>query len=386
MTFPELLSIFRRHLFLPDPGPLEVLLGALVANLLPGDPVWLLFVGPPSCGKTEMLSTLGGLKFIHEVSIFTEAGLLSGSTSRRPGATGGLLAEMGKFGVIVAKDFTSLLSERQETRAGLLAALREIYDGRWCRRLGVDGGRTLGWKGKAGVLGAVTETIDRHTAVIGAMGERMAIYRMPVLDDEGRLEQARVAHRNAGRQSEMRAELVEAVTTLVSELQLPNAPEPLSDEGAEVLIRLADLATRCRSAVERDPRDREVELVPQPEAAARLQAVLIQLLRGLWAVGVDDDEAVRLVAKVALDGMSKARRAVVDLLVGTRSGVLWTSAEIADAVGLPTGLASRTLQDLAAHGLVDRHSDGERHRWGPGVWLTTRWTELGLPRAIGEVQ
>ena len=119
---------------------------------------------------------------------------------------------MGKFGIIVCKDFTSLLSEAPQTRSELLAALREIYDGSWVRHLGADGGRVLSWSGKTGLIAAVTETIERHTADIGAMGERFIFYRMPPLDDEERLDQARAAARNAGRQQEMRAELATAVS------------------------------------------------------------------------------------------------------------------------------------------------------------------------------
>jgi len=111
MSFDDVVAVFRRHLYLPDPGPLAVVLATVVANRLPGDPVWLLMVGPPASGKTEILSSLSKLPYIHEASTITEAGLLSGSTTRREGATGGLLAEMGAFGIIVCKDFTSVLSE-----------------------------------------------------------------------------------------------------------------------------------------------------------------------------------------------------------------------------------------------------------------------------------
>ncbi len=386
MTIEDLVAVFRRHLYLPDPGPLLVVVGTVVANLLSGDPVWALLVGPPASGKTELLNSLGQLPFVHAASTFTEAGLLSGSVSRRPGATGGLLAELGAQGFIVCKDFTSVLAESADTRSGLLAALREIFDGAWVRRLGVEGGRTLAWQGKAGLLGAVTETIDRHADVMGAMGERMVLYRMPLLDDEGRLDQARVALRNTGHQEAIRAELAEAVATFVTELALPEAPEPVDEAGVEVLIRLADLATRCRSVVERDQRSREVELVPQPEAAARLQSVLLQLTRGLWTIGVGDEEVQRLVVKVALDGMTKARRAAVELMVTARPGVLWTTAQVADAVGLPTPLATRTLTDLAAHRIAERHSDGHRNRWGPSEWLTTRWKELRLDQFTTSVE
>ena len=379
MTLDELLGVFRSHLYLPDPRPLYIVLATVVANRLTGDPVWLLLVGPPSCGKTELLSALSRLSYVHEVSTFTEAGLLSGSTSRQPGATGGLLAELGDFGVVICKDFTSVLSERPETRAGLLAALREVYDGAWVRRLGVAGGRTLGWRGKAGLLAAVTETIDRHAAVIGSMGERFVLYRMPALDDDGRLAQGRAAMANAGRQGPMRAELAEAVSDFLAGVSLPDEPEPISEEAAESLVLLADLATRCRSVVERDPRDREVELVPQPESCARLQAGLVQLTRGMFTIGVPDDEVGPLLAEVALDGMPKARRAVVELLVGSGPNLLYTSAQVADAVGLPTGATNRTLADLAAHGVVERHSDRDLHRWEASSWLRERWAQLGLP-------
>ena len=35
----------------------------------------------------------------------------------------------------------------RDTRAEVLAALREVYDGRWSRNVGTDGGRTLDWTG-----------------------------------------------------------------------------------------------------------------------------------------------------------------------------------------------------------------------------------------------
>ena len=47
-----------------------------------------------------------------------------------------------------------------DIRAQVLAALREIYDGRWYRDVGTDGGRTLEWTGRIAVVGAVTTAWD----------------------------------------------------------------------------------------------------------------------------------------------------------------------------------------------------------------------------------
>jgi hypothetical protein len=376
MTIDELFAVFGEHLYLPDPAPVEVVVGAMVANLLPGDPVWLLLVGPPASGKTEILSSLCQVPDVFEVSTFTEAGLLSGSSARSEGSTGGLLAEMGSFGHIICKDFISILSQSSDTRTSLLAALREIYDGKWVRRLGTGGGKSYGWSGKAGLLAGVTETIDRHSAVIGAMGERFVLYRMPQLTDDGRLEQGRAAMANAGRQHSVRQDLAEAMREFLSGLQPPEHPSSLSTEEGERLILLSDLATRCRSAVERDGRDREIELVPQPEAIGRMQAVFTQIVRGMRVAGIADDEIERLTSALALDSIPKVRRNDIEFLAGATLGVNFTSAEIADSLCLPTPTLSRALADLAAHDVVVRRSDGHLHRWGASPWLRGRWADL----------
>jgi hypothetical protein len=53
-VLPQLAAVvetFRRWLYLPDAGPLLVVLGAVAANLLAGDPVWLLIVSPPGAAS-----------------------------------------------------------------------------------------------------------------------------------------------------------------------------------------------------------------------------------------------------------------------------------------------------------------------------------------------
>jgi hypothetical protein len=59
----------------------------------------------------------------------------------------------------------------------VLSALREIYDGRWDRPVGVDGGRTLAWAGRIAVVGAVTTAWDRAHDVVAAMGDRFVLIR-----------------------------------------------------------------------------------------------------------------------------------------------------------------------------------------------------------------
>jgi hypothetical protein len=79
-------------------------------------------------------------------------------------------------------------------------------------------------------------------------------------------------------------------------------------------VAISTLAVRCRSSVERDGRTREVELVPEAEAPARLALVLLRLLNALRAIGVDEPTAWRLVTKCALDSMPALRRKALSYL------------------------------------------------------------------------
>src|SRR5207249_2972241 len=127
---------------------------------------------------------------VHSAATLTEAALLSGTPKKEKaaGASGGLLRTIDDFGILMCKDFGSVLSMPKETRGSVLAALREVYDGEWTRYVGADGGRLLHWKGKVGLVAGVTPTIDRQTAVMGAMGERLVLFRLPVVDaqEQGR--------------------------------------------------------------------------------------------------------------------------------------------------------------------------------------------------------
>jgi hypothetical protein len=205
----DCVATFRKWLHMPDSAALLVTLATVAANRAPGDPVWLLLIGPPGGGKTENLAPLVRLPDCHMAATLTEAALLSGTPKREAkDAKGGPLREIGDFGIIVAKDFGSVLSMHRDARAAVLAALREVYDGSWTRHVGTDGGRTLAWSGKIGLIAACTPVIDSQHAVIGSMGERFVFFRLPATDADA---QARRALAHVGHESAMRAALATAM-------------------------------------------------------------------------------------------------------------------------------------------------------------------------------
>ena len=255
----------------------------------------------------------------------------------------------------------------RDARAQALAALREVYDGSWTRHVGTGGGQTLHWEGKVGLIAGVTPTIDRHHAVMAAMGERFLLLRLPTVASG---EQARWALSHAGREKTMRGELAGAVVSLFD--RALDEPRPLSEEETGRLVATVELVVRARSAVERDSYSREVELIPDPEAPTRLIIMLERLLAGLDSIGVNRDDAWRVVSQVAVDCIPALRFAALCAL-NRRAGQV-TTKEIAEAIGYPTTTARRALEDVHAHGLVSRHGgeQGSADRWNLESWASER--------------
>jgi DNA-binding MarR family transcriptional regulator len=352
----DVVATFEQWLYLPDPTIVLVALGTVAANLLEGSPLWTLLVAPPGAGKTETLQAISSLPDVYPTAVLTEAALLSGSPNRdrAQGSKGGLLRELGDFGIVVAKDFGSVLSMRQDGRAAVLAALREVFDGAWTRHVGTDGGRTLSWSGKVGLLAGCTPTIDRHHAVMAQMGERFVLFRHRPGD---RRKQALSTLRHSGkREKAMRGELAAAVQGLFAD-GLPREPRELSEDEEEQVAALASFVATCRSAVERDAYSREIELVPDEEAPTRLAGELERLLSGLDVLGLKRERAFDVVGRVARDSMPALRAQLLDVLGA--AGPPRKTTEIAEEVGYPTSTTRRTLEDLTAHGIATRHSQGE---------------------------
>jgi hypothetical protein len=180
-----------------------------------------------------------------------------------------------------------VLSMHRDARASVLAALREVYDGSWDRHVGVDGGKTLHWDGKLGLVAGVTTAVDSHHAVMDSLGSRFAFYRVDV-DSRDKQGIAALKHRSHAR--DMRQELCDAVTGFFQRFELPDG-DTLTDDDRERLVTLADLVTMARSPVERDRVSRNTDLIPDPEAPARFALMLAALLEGLRVIGLEAEQA-----------------------------------------------------------------------------------------------
>jgi len=384
------LATFRRWLHFDDPAPVLAVAAAVVANLAEGDPVWLLIVGPPSGGKTEILQATARLPYMIPAATISEAALLSGTSRRERAqdATGGLLRQVGEFGILLAKDFTSVLSQNRDTAKQAMAALREVYDGSWHRPVGTDGGRVLSWSGKCGFVGGVTPTYDRYASIVNALGDRFLLLRLPDVDAAA---QAVSALDNTEREKAMRDELAEALAGLIGGADGEQVHSNLNDDERNLLVALATFTARTRTGVERDGYSGELLVLPQPEGPARLVKAMRRVYGGLAALGVDCGDRWDILERIAVDCAPAIRLPLIKALLAASEPK--RTAELAKTVGMVTKTAHRQLDDLALLGVAERTkssaADNAPDLWEASAWLREYWPnevrQRSTTRREGEV-
>lgn len=373
----HLTATFRDHLHLPDPGPLYTLMGAVAANMIEGDPVWLMFIGAPSCGKSALLNTLLDLpQMIEGADLSGEAAFLSGTSQREwaKDATGGLLKQVGRHGGVILNDFTSVLSNPLDKINKIMSIFREAFGGRYTRHIGAEGGRQIHWAGKLALFAGVTGKIDQHHQISAELGERWVYYRF-----DGELNDAfqEVMMALADEKDEWRQILCAAVRQFFEGLDLKfgaNAPRRKFTDFERIRIyNLASMAARCRSGVARDSYTKEIVGARETELAIRLSKILAQLLIGLDIIGVPEQTQWRLLTKVAMDSMPKLRRILIEA-TGSKD---MTVDEARGLMGCSLSVAKRVVEDLELHNIVYRIN--QRVHLTP--WMEKKYRPFVIPAA-----
>jgi hypothetical protein len=332
-----------------DMGTLDAVLAVAAAERLPGDPPWLLVISGPGNAKTETVQSVSDVAHAHVLSTITSEGALLSATpkkGRNKDATGGLLRKIGEHGILVVKDFTSILTIDRNIRTGVMSALREIHDGRWERNVGSDGGRSLSWIGRLVVIGACTTAWDQAHAVIATMGDRFVLIRSS--SRVGRTAAGSRAIRNTGNEAVMRKEIAQAVAGLIENMSVQHSDLMLVEGEMGRILAAADIVTLARTGVETDYRGDVID-AHEPEMPTRFAKQLVQIMRGAVAIGIDRVDALKLALRCARDSVPQLRLAVLlDLNEHGDSSV----REVCTRLQKPWRTIARALEALHALDLI----------------------------------
>jgi hypothetical protein len=374
----QLEAISDRWLRQPDHVPMRLVLATYLATMRLGgagsNVPCLMVVGGPSSGKTERVYVLNGLPGIITTSSPSgEAAFLSGTPNkeRAENATGGLLGQIGQGpGIILIKDFTSILSKSDVERGKIIAAIRESADGSWTRSFGVDGGKSLTWEGRCGYIGACTDEIDRSHTSLAIMGQRFLFVRIP---ESAPVTTAKFKVQNYEYEEKIGIEMREAVHhCLKSELAEPHYL--ISENDIDRMANLATLLSYSRSAVHWDKWKREIEIIPIPESPPRVAVQMSRIWQAGGMLGLTESECWEMITRLAIDSMPYLRGIVLRLIGASPEPVRET--DLVGKCGQPRTSCQRALSELAAHGLIQDNGAGRGRikTWEPTAtardWIT----------------
>lgn len=349
-SFPlaEFKSVIKNHLLIEEDTVIDVIVATVIGNFMNADPLWVLLIGPPSSGKTELLNTISKLPFIYMLSNLTPSTLISGKPKKN-GFDPSLIYLLNEK-IVIMKDFTTVLDMRPDHKKEILAQLREVYDGYYSKAFGSSNGDEIKkeWFGKIGFLGACTPAYDKHYSVIGTMGDRFLLYRCGSDENIG-IDLGMIALEALGDEKTMREEMQEAAKKYFD--QFKDAEFYRIEVDKDTKRKIATLAHLCayfRCPVSRDRNTKEIEYMPQPEGPSRLAKQLFQLAISLtYARGSHElDESIySIIAKISRDLMAKTRRDILEYLYFNPVSPVPTK-DVSNALELPTKTALQELEDL----------------------------------------
>lgn len=370
----EVQEAYDHAFLLADRNIIKLVAAVVLANQLEGPPVWMLIVASSSGGKSAILMTLDELEFIQGkrmtffISDMTENTFASGFRSSTGDAS--LLMQLPTGGMLIFKDFTSLLTKRQEARNAIMGQLREVYDRKFDKRTGNN--QNVTWKGKAGAIAGVTEAVHEYMSEMSVMGDRFIMYSMTQPDrleatrfvmsmktldnsQERRIEQAKIA---------MHAYLRHALKNMTG------AKLYMTANDQDLLIQVADFVTKVRSGVVEDERTGHVKFVPSAEMPIRLIDQLMSIGTALCHMNVVDGRPpmlsegdMNLLFKIAFDSIPLKRRWALRQLATYAQGV--STSGLATMLNYETEVVKRWLAQLNALGIVKRM----KGNMGADTWL-----------------
>jgi hypothetical protein len=359
ITVDKIREQYLKTFYIEDPTIIDLALAVVVGVKIKGDPIWLMIIGASSSGKSELINTLIGVDFVHQVSSLTENTFLSGMKAKE-GKEISLLHKIGKSGVIVMKDYTSILSMKYDRRENIISQMREIYDGYIVKETG--NGLSDHWKGKINFIGGVTDSVYIKEGESAGMGRRTINYIMPKQNRKKTLQQAR---QNTNDIEEKREKIRSMIKEYV-EKKVKNLPTELpkvDNELGEELMLLSDFLTHARTPTERDYKG-ELVLVQDLEMPMRVfqqlqsLAQLFQLLND----GPITDAQKGCLYKISLDSIPKLRRIALKIISSYDSV---TTKGLAQFANYPTKTARHWLEDLNVLGIITRTVDkiGNVDKW-----------------------
>jgi hypothetical protein len=349
VTLNTVLDTYQKWLELAgDTEFIETILAARCDRRLPGDSVWLFVVGHSGGTKTETVRSLSGSD-IYTLDSLTDHTFVSGKVEDGKPVKGILPQLDGK--VLVIKDFSVILSMREDVRNAVFSQLRTLHDGYLeCGYGTLD--EPIRVNAKIGIIAACTPHLDSYGKMNAVLGDRFLRLRHDV---EDRKTLGLRAAKNLGKEDEMRTELQSMTSKFIDGLRFKQIAA--TEDQLKAFVGMACATSMLRSHVMMKFWNNQVtdyEVAPNKEYPTRLTkqflklAMLLANVRGHKEIEIAD---LKTIQRVARDTCIQPRLKIVQHMIKEGKGC--SSKQIADGVGIPKTTVWRELKEMQYLGLVD---------------------------------
>ncbi|CAN5119430.1 hypothetical protein BH09PAT1_BH09PAT1_4010 [soil metagenome] len=320
--------------------------------------LWLLLVGVPSSGKTDLVRLV---KDATDISFYldnlTQNAFISGERATKSQKVYDLLPLINKKCLII-KDWTSIFSLDENMTKKLLGDLVGIYDREFTKFSSRRG--NISYTSAFSQLGCITPaTLNKHTNYMNMVGPRFLCYTMPPTNyDDGNISYDLIFSNSDRSLIEKEARLY--VSSYLNQLaqQTPNI-KPYSQNVKEYLRTAAELMSNCRGIAMlaassfKNEDGEEVKYYEvadvQIEEPWRAVQQLIELAKYLvFVVGKDElgVEELAIIKEVVISSMPADRSQALRLIKDHEGEI--TAKELADLSDRSPKTSRRLLDELVA--------------------------------------
>ncbi|MCJ7423608.1 hypothetical protein MUP01_04980 [Candidatus Bathyarchaeota archaeon] len=352
ISLEELHKIFDKWLELSNDNDfLDVILAARCDRKILGDPVWLFAISNSGGTKTEIIRALKA-DDVYTLDSLTSHTFVSGKIGVNEEGeiekVRGILPQIdGK--VLIIKDFTVILSKREEERSEIFAQLRALHDGYLEFAYGTTP-EAVRVHASIGVVAASTPAIDMYGKLSTLLGERFLKIRHTTKPKES----ARKAAKNLGYEIGMREEILNATQKFISKLEFPDIT--IKEEQLEKIIELAYATAILRTPVmirfwRYEDNEGTTPNIEYPTRLTKQYCKLTKLLANIRGHSEITEEDMATIKRVAKDTCVPNRVKILEFMLKKKRQ--YVTREIAEGSKMPLSTCWRDLKELEYLDVVD---------------------------------
>lgn len=353
--------------FLPNSGTaLKVMLAVAISGIFHNRVMlWLLFVGAPSSGKTELVQLLKGSAHSYCLDNVTLNSFISGERPTEKQKVHDLLPELDRK-CLVVKDWTVIFSLDEKMTKKIIGDMVGAYDKQLSKHSSRRG--LISYESEFSHLGCITPaTLNRHHNYLNMIGPRFLCYTIinPSKEEEGKSFDAIFSNQDRDCLEKQAREAVQSYVTALSEKDPLSTVKRLSKSSRDYLRIAARFVSRARGIVilqtgsfrgesgndvtYYEPLEIQIE---QPWRAAQQLMELSRYLAficGKDEVGVEELEIVR---QVVISSMPADRSQALRVILKHDGNI--TAKELSDESDRSNRTCRRMLDELTSLGILKK--------------------------------